>query len=286
VLTLGIETSTRQVGCAIGDERVVLGAVTVARDQRHTETLVPAIQFLLGSAGFTMAHVDAVAVGLGPGLFTGLRVGVATARALAQARDLPLLGVSSLDLVAHRARMAGRPIVVAMDARRGELFWARYEPVPGGARRLGDDHVDPPAVVAAAVAELRTAVLVGDGVARYPGTFAGMAGVELVGGEAALPSPAVLVELAAPRLAAGERTSPADVLPCYVRAPDAAAHWVERRRVVGGDEATAGRQPLAAQGERVPPRGAHVPPEGARVPPEGARVPPEGGRAPQGEPVP
>jgi tRNA threonylcarbamoyladenosine biosynthesis protein TsaB len=229
VLTLGIETSTRQVSCAVGDGSGVLGTADLSLDQRHTETLVPAIRFLLDSLGLTVEDLGAVAVGLGPGLFTGLRVGVATARSLSLARHLPLLGVSSLDLVAHRVRVAGRPIIVAMDARRGELFWCRYEPC--GARpprRVQDDRVDPPAAVASAVAGLDSPLVAGDGPARYPDVFVGLPGVETVAGELARPTAAALVELAAPRLVAGEATPPALVLPRYVRAPDADAHWVER----------------------------------------------------------
>jgi tRNA threonylcarbamoyladenosine biosynthesis protein TsaB len=173
--------------------------------------------------------VEAVAVGVGPGLFTGLRVGVATAQAMALALDVPVVGMATLDLVAHRVRVSRGPILVAMDARRGELFWAPYEPVPGGTpRRLGPDRADPPARVAAAALELGPAVVVvGDGPERYPAVF-GAVGLELVGGPDGLPSAVAAVELGARALAEGRGGPAGSVVPTYVRPPDAVASWPER----------------------------------------------------------
>src|SRR5262249_57569166 len=89
--------------------------------------------------------VGGIAVGLGPGLFTGLRVGVTTARTMAQALRVPVVGVASLDLVAYPLRHTNRLVAAVLDARRGEVFHARYRPVPGGVQRGGDYEVRAPA---------------------------------------------------------------------------------------------------------------------------------------------
>jgi tRNA threonylcarbamoyladenosine biosynthesis protein TsaB len=258
MLILGIETSTRQVSCALGGGGGVLASFTASRQQQHTEMLAPAIQHITRAAGVALADIDVVAVGLGPGLFTGLRVGVATGQALAQALEVPVVGVPTLDVVAHRLRAAGRSLLVAMDARRSELFWACFRPGPDvGLGRGGPDRVDLPQHVAAVAAELGPdALVVGDGPARYPAVFAEIPPARLIRGEAMLPSAVAVVELSAERLTASGVTPTGDgaealelpaqpvqglfvneeVRPIYVRAPDAEAHWVERSGVVGSSD--------------------------------------------------
>src|SRR5947209_8788542 len=118
VLILGIESATPQVGCAIGGHEGVLASFHAARRRRHVEALVPAIAFTARQAGVSLDELGAVAVDLGPGLFSGLRVGVTTAKMLAQTLRLPVIGVSSLDLLAFPVRYSNRLIVAAIDARR------------------------------------------------------------------------------------------------------------------------------------------------------------------------
>src|SRR5437879_1653601 len=144
VLILGIETATPQVGCAIGGHEGVLASFHAARGQRHAETLAPAIEFTRRQAQVEFEELGAIAVDIGPGLFTGLRVGVATAKALAQALRIPMIGVSSLDLLAFRVRYTNRLIVAVLDARRGAIFYDHYRQVPGRAQRLADYLVGEP----------------------------------------------------------------------------------------------------------------------------------------------
>ena len=103
--------------------------------RRHAETLTPAIDFLCRQTRVPLEEISAVAVDLGPGMFTGLRVGIAAGKALSHARRLPMIGVSSLDLVAFPLRHSSRRIVCALDAGRGELYHASYRQSPGGVRR-------------------------------------------------------------------------------------------------------------------------------------------------------
>ena len=129
-----------------------------------------------------------VAVDLGPGLFTGLRVGVATAKAMAHALRVPMIGVPSLDLLAFPVRFTSRLIVAAVDARRGELFYAFYRQVPGGVQRLGDHRVGTPDDLAGELlAAGEECLLVGDGAIRYREVFDGLNKVEHRRGGAGLP---------------------------------------------------------------------------------------------------
>src|SRR5690606_38859071 len=108
MLILGISTSTARVGCAIGGHEGILGAIYSSRGKRHAETLTPAIEFLCTQTRVQLADIGAVAVDLGPGMFTGLRVGIAAGKAIAHARRLPMIGVTSLDLLAFPARFTHR----------------------------------------------------------------------------------------------------------------------------------------------------------------------------------
>ena len=100
MLILGIETATQQVSVAIGGHEGVLGMFEVSRGRRHAETLVPAIEFLCRQTDIEISEFGAIAVDIGPGLFTGMRVGLAAGKAIAQALRVPMIGISSLDLLA------------------------------------------------------------------------------------------------------------------------------------------------------------------------------------------
>ena len=116
-MILGIETATAHVSVALGGHEGVIAAFELARDRRHAETLAPAIQFIAAQADVTLAEVGVIAVDIGPGLFTGMRVGLATAKALAQALRVPMIGLSSLDLLAFPLRQRDDVIVPVVDAR-------------------------------------------------------------------------------------------------------------------------------------------------------------------------
>ncbi|MDH4143621.1 MAG: tRNA (adenosine(37)-N6)-threonylcarbamoyltransferase complex dimerization subunit type 1 TsaB [Acidimicrobiia bacterium] len=242
MLILGIETSTNSVSCALWRDGSVVADVSALQPRRHAEALAPALRSAATTAGVALGQLDGVAVGLGPGLFTGLRVGMATAKAMAFALGVPLVGRCSLDLVAHPLRSNRRPVLVALDARRGELFWSvhRFD--------LDDDagpsmpRVGPPDEVGRIARELAAAdprgvLVVGDGVLRVPEAFSAE-GIECVGAALAHPQARVLVEMTHAELAArraeGTDAVAVRVDPIYVRDPDAVANWRERDRVVGG----------------------------------------------------
>ncbi len=229
MLILGIETATVQAGCAIGGHEGVLASAHSAKGKRHAENLVPAIDFICEQAQVTLDDIGLVAVDVGPGLFTGLRVGVATAKAIAFGLRVPMIAVSSLDLLAFPVRFSNRLIVTAIDARRGELYYAFYRQVPGGVQRLGEHQLGTPDDLASELlATPEEVLLVGDGAIRYAEDFEGLAKVELVDRGNSHPSAASLVQLAHAQALREEFGRPDEIEPIYLRRPDAEINWSVR----------------------------------------------------------
>jgi tRNA threonylcarbamoyladenosine biosynthesis protein TsaB len=233
MLVLAIDTSTAQVSVAFGDGGRVLGAVGLVGGRRHAEQLTPAIDYLRRELAVDLSQVAAIAVGTGPGLFTGLRVGVTTAKVMAQVLRIPVVGIPSLDLVAYPLRHSGRLVVAVLDARRREVFAARYRPVPGGVQRVSEYGVHLPAELVAELAaefagEPRGILLAGDGIARFPAEFAELEHAVTAGDEFAAPSVAALVELATARAEREEFEQPGALRPLYLRQSDAEIAWDRR----------------------------------------------------------
>jgi tRNA threonylcarbamoyladenosine biosynthesis protein TsaB len=234
VLILGITTSTMQVGCAIGGHEGVLASTHSSRGKRHAETLAPSIEFLQRQARVDLNEIGCVAVDVGPGLFTGLRVGIAAGKAMAHALRIPMIGVASLDLLAFPVRWSPRLIVAAIDARRGELFTATYRQVPGGVQRLASYHISSPDDLAGDLEATREDVLlVGDGGLRHCDAFADLANVERGDHGLAHPSAASLVQLAHARALREDFVKPWELEPLYLRRPDAEINWSTRDALEG-----------------------------------------------------
>jgi tRNA threonylcarbamoyladenosine biosynthesis protein TsaB len=138
VLVLGFDTAAGAVSAALHDGDQVVAAAFTVDARRHTELLTPMIAKVLADAGAARGDLTAVAVGVGPGPYTGLRVGVMTARVLGSVLDVPVYGVCSLDVIAAAVTATDDEFLVATDARRKEVYWARYDPTaagPGGTAR-------------------------------------------------------------------------------------------------------------------------------------------------------
>ena len=229
MLILGVTTATQQVGCAIGGHEGVLASAHSARGKRHAETLVPSIDFVRTQARIELSEVSVVAVDIGPGLFTGLRVGIAAAKAMAHALRVPMIGISSLDLLAWPVRHTTREIVAVVDARRGEVFHARYRPTPGGVQRIAGPEVSSPAELRAELQASDTEyLLVGDGALRHEEQWEDMVRVEVAEQYLAHPNAASLVQLAHARAIREDFVQPWQLEPLYLRPPDAEINWVTR----------------------------------------------------------
>ncbi len=229
MLILGIESATSQVGVAIGGHEGVLASAHSARDRRHAESLTPQIKFVCEQARVELSEVGCVAVDVGPGLFTGLRVGLASAMAVAHGLGVPMIGVSSLDLGAFAVEHSNRLIVPCYDARRGEVFSAKYRSVPGGVQRVSEPAVSTPDELAAdLLAGSDDALMVGDGGERYRDVFSGISHLEFAGTGLQFPSARSLVELAHPKALREEFVQPNEIEPMYLRLPDAEINWKTR----------------------------------------------------------
>jgi tRNA threonylcarbamoyladenosine biosynthesis protein TsaB len=229
VLILGIESATAQVGVAIGGHEGVLASAHSARDRRHAESLTPQIEFVCSQARVELSEIGVVAVDVGPGLFTGLRVGIASAMAVAYGLGVPMIGVSSLDLGAFAVEHSRRLIVPCYDARRGEVFTANYRSVPGGVQRLSDRIVcTPDELLASLMAKSEDVLMLGDGAQRYREAFSSISHVEFAGTSLQYPSARSLVDLAHPKALREEFVLPSEIEPLYLRLPDAEINWKTR----------------------------------------------------------
>lgn len=206
MLVLAIDTSSAAVTAAVValDDAVRPLAQRVTVDARaHGERLAPSIAQCLAEAGATPRELDAIVAGVGPGPFTGLRVGLVTAAAMADALRIPAYGVCSLDGIA--AAVPPQALLVAADARRREVFWARYV---DGVRVEGPDVSRP-----VDVSTVDSAATAGAGARLYADVW----GLPLL--DVDYPDPTALVRLAASRI---RDHAPADPLtPLYLRRPDA-----------------------------------------------------------------
>src|SRR5439155_23640089 len=187
-----------------------------------------AIEYLCGQLGITLEQISGVGVGIGPGLFTGLRVGVTTAKVMAQTLRVPLIAVPSLDLLAFEVRYTDRLVVPALDARRGEVFYATYRQVPGGVQRLSDYEVGTPAdLCAELMSRSEEVLLLGDGALRYREQFYDLERAEFGPPGLSYPSVSALVELARAKFQREDFSLPRDVLPLYLRLSDSVMNCVK-----------------------------------------------------------
>lgn len=279
MLVLGIETSTDNGGISLVDESGLLAELSVGYSRRHIETVTPGIEALLQVVGMDISAIDGVAVDVGPGLFTGLRVGVATAKSLCYALGIKAVALGSLDVLAegvlravHVRYLHDWVVAPVVDVKRGELFWNTYVidgalpdgavvPVDGtsaghssttgsihlvatGTPRLSSPRELAGSLVATARSdELQKKIfMVGSGVLNYPEELLPLQarGVKLGGPMLAMPSAGVLASLGLERLMMGQYGDYGELTPQYAREPDAVVNW--KRRDTGRPKAQAAAQ--------------------------------------------
>lgn len=217
---LAIETATLTGGAALVDGERVLGESTLSVALTHSERLMPAVDRLLQDCGWAPADLEGLAVSVGPGSFTGLRVGLSTVKGLALALGIPIAPVPTLDALAWTLPFAAVPVCPLLDARKGEVYLSLYHWADQGMVRDWDYLALPPE---AAVARLSTPVVVlGDGVGPCQPFLALLGpGARIAPPARRLPSPAVVGQLGHAMLLAGAGVSAEDLVPLYLRPSEA-----------------------------------------------------------------
>ena len=253
---LGIESASALVGCAVSEGEKVKAAMVAHSERSHGEMLAPMVQAVLAEAEMTIDDIGLVAVDCGPGRYTGLRVGIATASALAYARSLPVVAVGSTELLAFGARKFCGNIVPVVDARRGEAFFAIYQSSgdkgsgdkgsgeqgtggkssvdksnggkSSGDKSSGDSLTEISPVSIATPSQLKQQLLQLEGPSLILGDFAFDSFDFATDSSTRIsahycenrPSPSSLVMLAAQKAAAGQILEPSELRPLYLRRPD------------------------------------------------------------------
>ena len=204
MVILSFDTTTSVTTVALIREADVASERSQLDARRHAEVLVPTIKLVLGDSGLNLSGLTAIAVGVGPGAFTGLRVGLVTARALGDALGIPVHGVMTLDTIAYASGL-DHSFAVVMDARRKEVFWARYSNATtleaGPFVALPDDVVE----------QIEGLPVVGAAATPFAEMFADVRPPEL-------PSAGALGQLTHRRLLGGKPLL--ELTPLYIRRPD------------------------------------------------------------------
>jgi tRNA threonylcarbamoyladenosine biosynthesis protein TsaB len=223
MIILALETASDPGSIAVWrDGNVVLRSCPTGRS--NSETLLPLTENTLKEAGLGFSDLEAVAFGIGPGSFTGLRVACGVAQGLAFARDLPLLGIGTLEAMALSS--GGGRAIVTLDARMGEVYHGCFEE----GRQRGDIGVHAPDSVPLPGNSGWTAC--GNGLDAYPILRERLSPFVTRWLPEIMPTAEAIVRLAAPRLERGERIDPSDAVPLYVR--DKVAKTVAERLAEGG----------------------------------------------------
>jgi tRNA threonylcarbamoyladenosine biosynthesis protein TsaB len=214
VRLLAVETSTLAGGVALLEDERVVGEYVLDVRATHSERLMPAIDRVLRDVGWRAGDLQALAVAVGPGSFTGLRIGLATVKGLSLALGVAVAAVPTLDALAESLPFAALPVCPVLDARKGEVYAGLYR-WDGQRMRRESAYL---AVAPAALAERLTepTILLGDAAASVPSPWA-----RLAPPPRRLPSPATVGHLGLRHLAAGQSVAAADLAPIYLRPSEA-----------------------------------------------------------------
>jgi len=227
---LGIETATRTGGVAVVSEEGVLAEYTLNIEVAHAERLMSTVERVLKDTGLTLSAIDGFGVSIGPGSFTGLRIGLATVKGLAFTTGKPVAAVPTLKALAWRIPFPACPVCPLLDARKQQVYAALY-------RRESDTIVEMMPETVIALPDLTRAItgdvlFTGEGARLFAreirDLFAGRA--HLAPLSALVPSAASVAEIAHRMIAEGLQAAPDEVTPKYIRRPEAEVAWEKRQR--------------------------------------------------------
>lgn len=228
-LLLAVDTSTPGGSIALCDGEVVLFEFYRRLPGTHTDWLLEAIQTLLNDAGVRVADLSLLAVVHGPGSFTGLRVGMATVKGLAIGADLPVAGISSLELLAAALPYARMPVCALLDARKKEVYAGLFDTHSGRPEALGKELVVGPEQLLTSLSG--DVLFVGDGSDAYRTLIVRQLGAcaHFAGASCSAPRVSRAAALAYARRDAGELLSLANLSPSYIRPSEAEVNWSKRQ---------------------------------------------------------
>jgi len=216
---LALDTSTLSGSVALLEDEQIRAEVNLNLGRKHTERLLPGMDWIFQELELEPRQLEAVAVGLGPGSFTGLRVGLATAKGLAISLEIPLVGVSSLEALAWQARFYSGKILSLIDARKGQVFAEFFQGGDGFSALEGPMVINPEEL---AVKIPEQTLLVGEGWRAYHEIFAKLRDrIIIAGAEFDSPRGSIIGRLGLRRLKQGERDLPDTLVPIYLRPSDA-----------------------------------------------------------------
>jgi len=221
MLVLGVETSTMQGGVALVGEGGLVSEYTLNVEATHSERLLPAIERILRDAGLGLEALAGIAVSIGPGSFTGLRIGLSTVKGLAYATGLPVVGVPTLEAMAWTLPFAGRQVCPVLDARKQEVYAALFRYRNGTLQRIMEDAALSPEALCSKIH--RPTLFLGDGLGAYGDLFRRLLGDRMLVPPLASRGsrPACVAELGRQRLLRGERDPADSLVPRYLRPSEA-----------------------------------------------------------------
>lgn len=229
MFVLGIETATERVSVAVGNSDGVRACFEATRGRRHAEMVTPAIQLVCREADINISDISVIAVDVGPGMFTGLRVGLAAGKAMSQALDLPMIGLTSLELLAHPLRYSEKVIVSVMDGRKGQVFFNFFRTVNNDLQTVSEPMSGSVEDFLIAVNDRAQDVLcVGDGALRYREEIEDCRFVEIADQFLAFPSASTLVQRAQAKVRHEDWVGYGEIFALYLRRPDAEINWSTR----------------------------------------------------------
>lgn len=217
---LAIDTSSVTASAALCEDEQLLGEVYVHVPQTHSETLMPAACELLRRCGTAFSELNLLAVSVGPGSFTGVRIGVAAVKGIAVACGIPCVGVSSLEAAAWNVPFFAGTICAAMDARRNQVYTALFASSPAGLERLCPDHAQQIEELSKKIPD-GPVLLVGDGAELCYNAFKDHRLCFLAPNRLRYVHAAAVAALGLHTFRAGHSLSPDQLLPVYLRLPQA-----------------------------------------------------------------
>jgi len=230
MLILGIETSTKTCSIALADGKKVRDEISLHLGLSHSERIIPLLDEILKRNGMAIKDVDGIAVSIGPGSFTGIRVGVSTARGLAQSLNIPLVGIPSLDGLAFGTGTSGEVVCPMIDALRREIYTALYK----GRKRLTPHQLIGIEKWLEILKDKKETILfLGDPVDIYENLIKDFLKnrAKIVEKDKRYPSAARIAELGLEKLVSGEGKKYDEVFPLYIRRPEAEVKWEEKKRM-------------------------------------------------------